>query len=164
VFCYFKFSPGFGYKHSIPFCSTVSDKEKKFLWHLLQTVSPDDDRDWPLKVYPRTLSILAHVLLLRQNSAERGGLYVPPKNHTYVILWEKVLTTLLKHISTPPSSANAEIDDLNVEHVQVSLLWDFIFLFTDAEQSIYWHYVILLKFSWSNILAESQLLTTPHLP
>jgi hypothetical protein len=75
-----------------------------------------------LKVYPRTLSILAHVLLLRQNSAERGGLYVPPKNHTYVILWEKVLTTLLKHISTPPSSANAEIDDLNVEHVQVSLL------------------------------------------
>ena len=91
--------------------------QDSLLSHLM--VSPEDDRDWPLKVYPRTLSLLAHVLLLRQNSADRGGLYVPPKNHTYVILWEKVLTTLLKHILNPPPASNTDVDDLNVEHAQL---------------------------------------------
>ena len=95
--------------------------QDSLLSHLM--VSPDDDRDWPLKVYPRTLSLLAHVLLLRQTSLEKGGLYVPPKNHTYVVLWEKVLTTLLKHILNPPTAANTDVDDLNVEHVQLLLFF-----------------------------------------
>jgi E3 ubiquitin-protein ligase UBR4 len=95
--------------------------QDSLLSHLM--VSPEDDHDWPLRVFPRTLSLLAHVLLLRQNSAEKGGLYMPPKNNTYVILWEKVLSTLTKHICNPPASSTSEIDDLNVEHVQLLLFF-----------------------------------------
>ena len=96
--------------------------QDSLLSHLM--VSPEDERDWPLRVFPRTLSLLAHILLLRQNAAEKGGLYLPPKNNTYVILWEKVLSTLTKYIFSPPSSTSSpETEDLNVEHVQLLLFF-----------------------------------------
>jgi E3 ubiquitin-protein ligase UBR4 len=122
--------------------------QDSLLSHLM--VSPEDERDWPLRVFPRTLSLLAHILLLRQNAAEKGGLYLPPKNNIYVILWEKVLSTLTKHIFNPPSSSCPESEDLNVEHVQLLLFFFHALALMQKKQ------VLLL--AANNIIKTSKLL------
>ena len=46
---------------------------------------------WPLRVYPRTLAVLAQVLLLRQQQeGAAGGLYASKQTNVYIVIWGKV--------------------------------------------------------------------------
>ena len=73
---------------------------------------------WPLNVQPRTLTILAHVMLLRQNQGEDLSSARPITN-TYTSIWERVLSVLTEGILSEDETK--EFQDLNVEHVQLLL-------------------------------------------
>ena len=80
---------------------------------------PDAVDAWPLTVYPRTLSLLAQMLLLRQVSPpEEQSLYSPRHTNTYIVIWERVLSTLTNKILFPDKE---NVEDLNVEHAQLLL-------------------------------------------
>ncbi|RZF46968.1 hypothetical protein LSTR_LSTR017013 [Laodelphax striatellus] len=71
---------------------------------------------WPLQVYPRTLAVLAQVLLLKPQAE---------KELACINIWNRLINTLVQNVccSSPPV-ADTENDDLNVEHAQL-----LIFLF-----------------------------------
>ena len=78
---------------------------------------------WPLRVYPRTLAVLAQVLLLRQQQeGAAGGLYASKQTNVYIVIWGKVLASLTENILEPPPHENENLlDDINVEHAQLLL-------------------------------------------
>ncbi|KAG1664196.1 E3 ubiquitin-protein ligase UBR4 [Nymphon striatum] len=76
--------------------------------------------DWPLQVYPRTLFILAQVLLIRQQR-EKEDL----KNESQIAvvrIWTRLLNTLRNRIlGSSPTNSSEDNDDINVEHMQLLL-------------------------------------------
>ncbi|XP_076048949.1 E3 ubiquitin-protein ligase-like protein poe isoform X2 [Oratosquilla oratoria] len=82
-------------------------------------VSPwTPDGEWPLQVLPRTLAVLAQVLLLRQRR-DKDELKCD-SDTACVLIWHRVIATLTKSISNPPPP-DVEAEDLNVEHAQLLL-------------------------------------------
>ena len=87
--------------------------------------------EWPLRVNSRTLALLAQVLLLRQNAVNEessgsrdtaSGTLLPSvtrQTNTYIVIWEKVLSTLTKCIFEEKDKSH---EDLNVEHAQLLLM------------------------------------------
>ncbi|XP_050533339.1 E3 ubiquitin-protein ligase UBR4 [Daktulosphaira vitifoliae] len=73
-----------------------------------------ENNKWPLQIYPRTLAILAQVLL-KKNMAERDELSVQ--------IWKNLIYTLSNIIKYPANTLE-DFEDLNVEHAQL-----LIFLF-----------------------------------
>ncbi|VVC25973.1 Hypothetical protein CINCED_3A011321 [Cinara cedri] len=69
---------------------------------------------WSLQIYPRTLAILAQVLL-KKTMSERDELSM--------YIWQNMINAL-NNIIENPTSSNEHFEDLNVEHVQL-----LIFLF-----------------------------------
>ncbi|XP_066906272.1 E3 ubiquitin-protein ligase UBR4 [Halyomorpha halys] len=91
-----------------------SSLQSTLLLHL--GVSPfanTDNHSWPLQVYPRTLAVLAQVLLLKPQEEKASAC---------ISIWQRLINTLIENIcSTPTTTVEAEIDDLNVEHAQLVL-------------------------------------------
>ncbi|CAH1119052.1 unnamed protein product [Phaedon cochleariae] len=80
-------------------------------------VSPwntDVPHGWPLQVYPRTLAVLAQVLLLRPQNEKEASV---------ISIWHRLVNTLIENVLNSPqtSTVESENDDLNVEHAQVLL-------------------------------------------
>ncbi|XP_063242107.1 E3 ubiquitin-protein ligase UBR4 isoform X2 [Bacillus rossius redtenbacheri] len=76
-------------------------------------VSPwSHDTTWPLQVYPRTLAVLAQVLLLKPSIEKESAI---------INIWHRLLNTLVDNVRNPPNSFEVENEDLNVEHAQLLL-------------------------------------------
>ncbi len=92
-------------------------------WQSAATTEEGDH--WPLRVFPRTLAVLAQILLLRQNQEGAGGLYASKQTNVYIVIWGKVLASLTRLIQEPPAHVagveDGQIEDMNVEHVQLLL-------------------------------------------
>ncbi|KAK3907858.1 E3 ubiquitin-protein ligase UBR4, partial [Frankliniella fusca] len=67
---------------------------------------------WPLQVYPRTLAILAQVLLLKSQQ---------DKEAACINIWHRLINTLVDNVVNPPPTFDVENEDLNVEHAQLLL-------------------------------------------
>lgn len=85
---------------------------------------------WPLRVRPRTLAILAEVLLLRQqheSEMEASGLLLTAKRSSesaIMHVWTQLTSSLADAaIASDVGPVNpADIDDVNVEHLQLIVL------------------------------------------
>ncbi|KAL3276929.1 hypothetical protein HHI36_012295 [Cryptolaemus montrouzieri] len=76
-------------------------------------VSPWNNEAWPLQVYPRTLAVLAQVLLLRPQNEKEASV---------ISIWHRLVNTLIENVlNTSPNVLDADNEDLNVEHAQVLL-------------------------------------------
>lgn len=99
--------------------------QNSLLSHLNVSPWQTEGADWPLRVFPRTLAVLAQVLLLRQSQDGGGGLYASKQTNVYIVIWGKILSSLTRLILSPAPEASADsnefLEDLNVEHVQLSL-------------------------------------------
>ncbi|XP_013777424.1 E3 ubiquitin-protein ligase UBR4-like isoform X2 [Limulus polyphemus] len=105
--------------HNLMATKTLSDGLQNVLLAQMG-VNPWNQEDWPLQVYSRTLSILAQVLLLRQQR-EKDELRSESEAACSLIL-QRFLNTLKKVILTPGSvSIIEEGEDVNVEHAQLLL-------------------------------------------
>ena len=85
---------------------------------------------WPLQVRPRTLAILAEVLLLRQQHESEleasGSLLTAKRSSETAIMhvWTRLTTSLADAAiaSDVGAVAPGDIDDVNVEHLQLIVL------------------------------------------
>ncbi|CAD6222096.1 GSCOCG00011717001-RA-CDS, partial [Cotesia congregata] len=104
------------YTHNLLARNTLSEAlQNTLLQHL--GVSPwasesGSSVSWPLKVYPRTLSVLAQILLLKPQSEKEAAC---------ISIWQRLITTLIENVCIPPITLEPENEDLNVEHAQLVL-------------------------------------------
>ncbi|CAH0393187.1 unnamed protein product [Bemisia tabaci] len=73
---------------------------------------PPDNTAWPLQVYPRTLAVLAQVLLLKPQAEKEAA---------YINIWHRLINTLVDNICNPPQVIDSENEDINIEHAQLLL-------------------------------------------
>ena len=102
--------------------------------HLGIGISQPSTGPWPLHVRPRSLAVLAEILLLRQqnehdaSSSAMTSVMTSRRDSEMVVMniWTRLITTLVDvALTSEITKANAaELDDVNVEHIQL-----FIFLF-----------------------------------
>ncbi|PSN46385.1 Protein purity of essence [Blattella germanica] len=74
--------------------------------------SQDNSNSWPLQVYPRTLAVLAQVLLLKPQQEKEAAC---------ISIWHRLVNTLVENVCNPPNTFEVENEDLNVEHAQLLL-------------------------------------------
>ncbi|KAK7862494.1 hypothetical protein R5R35_005919 [Gryllus longicercus] len=74
--------------------------------------SQDVNNTWPLQVYPRTLAVLAQVLVLKAQQE---------KEVACISIWHRLVNTLVENVCNPPTTFELENEDLNVEHAQLLL-------------------------------------------
>jgi E3 ubiquitin-protein ligase UBR4 len=108
------------FNHNILALGLLTSKLQNSLLTQLGVSPWQEEGSWPLQIQPRTLAILAHVLLLRQ-SADQDLTSARPTTNTYISLWEKVLSSLTDAIIEEEDEDNDNYEDLNVEHVQLLL-------------------------------------------
>ena len=80
-----------------------------------------EDEDWPLLVHPRSLAVLAQVLLSkhRKDSKEESR---QSSESACLSIWKRLLETMIKCIEDPHvGDKEKESEDLNVEHAQLLL-------------------------------------------
>ncbi|KAB0801611.1 hypothetical protein PPYR_03797 [Photinus pyralis] len=91
----------------------LNNLQTSLLAHL--GVSPwntDVPHAWPMQVYPRTLAVLAQVLLLRPQNEKEASV---------ISIWHRLVNTLIESVMNPSIVVDSENEDLNVEHAQVLL-------------------------------------------
>ncbi|XP_032676900.1 protein purity of essence isoform X4 [Odontomachus brunneus] len=104
------------YTHNLLAWNTLSEAlQNTLLQHL--GVSPwstenSSSTTWPLQVYPRTLSVLAQVLLLKPQLEREAAC---------ISIWHRLVTTMVENVCNPQATYEAENEDLNVEHAQLVL-------------------------------------------
>ncbi|XP_018403962.1 PREDICTED: protein purity of essence [Cyphomyrmex costatus] len=104
------------YTHNLLAWNTLSESlQNTLLQHL--GVSPwstesNSSTTWPLQVYPRTLSVLAQVLLLKPQLEREAAC---------ISIWHRLVTTMVENVCNPQTTYEAENEDLNVEHAQLVL-------------------------------------------
>ncbi|XP_018338757.1 PREDICTED: protein purity of essence isoform X6 [Trachymyrmex septentrionalis] len=104
------------YTHNLLAWNTLSESlQNTLLQHL--GVSPwstesNSSTTWPLQVYPRTLSVLAQVLLLKPQLEREAAC---------ISIWHRLVTTMVENVCNPQITYEAENEDLNVEHAQLVL-------------------------------------------
>ena len=81
--------------------------------------SDSEDDEWPLVVYPRSLTILAQILLSKQRK-DKEEVRISSEN-ACLSIWKRLLDTLVCYIKNPQSLGDREPEDLNVEHAQLLL-------------------------------------------
>lgn len=103
------------FTHNLLVCGILNDSlQNTLLSHL--GVSPwasETMTSWSLQVYPRTLSVLAQILLLKSNQQE--------KERACINIWHRLVNDLADNVCSPPTTFEAENEDLNVEHAQLLL-------------------------------------------
>ncbi|XP_046463957.1 protein purity of essence-like [Daphnia pulex] len=81
-----------------------------------------EEEDWPLLVHPRSLAVLAQVLLSkhRKDSKEESR---QTSEAACLSIWRRLLETMIKYIEDPhvAGDRDRETEDLNVEHAQLLL-------------------------------------------
>ncbi|XP_031787712.1 protein purity of essence isoform X2 [Nasonia vitripennis] len=104
------------YTHNLLARNTLSETLQNTLLHHLgvspwstENASPSS---WPLQVYPRTLSVLAQILLLKPQSEKEAAC---------ISIWQRLVTTMVENVCNPPTTFETENEDLNVEHAQLVL-------------------------------------------
>ncbi|KAF2360064.1 Zinc finger UBR-type [Trinorchestia longiramus] len=107
------------YTHNLVASGVLSDALQSTLLHQLGVSPWVSDGDWPLLLLPRTLTVLAQVLLLRQRR-DKDDLKCDCDT-ACVIIWQRVVATLVKAVTCPAPHPDHEMDDLNVEHAQLLL-------------------------------------------
>ncbi|XP_051158982.1 E3 ubiquitin-protein ligase UBR4 isoform X2 [Leptopilina boulardi] len=104
------------YTHNLLTRNTLSETlQNTLLQHL--GVSPwatenANSSSWPLQVYPRTLSVLAQILLLKPQLEKEAAC---------ISIWHRLVTTMVENVCNSPANSDAENEDLNVEHAQLVL-------------------------------------------
>ncbi|XP_034944940.1 E3 ubiquitin-protein ligase UBR4 isoform X2 [Chelonus insularis] len=104
------------YTHNLLARNTLSESlQNTLLQHL--GVSPwttegGSSSSWPLQVYPRTLSVLAQILLLKPQLEKEAAC---------ISIWQRLITTMVENVCNPPVTFEPENEDLNVEHAQLLL-------------------------------------------
>jgi E3 ubiquitin-protein ligase UBR4 len=85
---------------------------------------------WPLHVCPRTLAVLAEILLLHQQSEHDATALANPalsavkrgSEIAIIHVWTRLMITLADMaISLEPNTPASEVDDINVEHLQLAV-------------------------------------------
>ena len=116
----------------------LNELQETLLNHLGFGLSSAASTDpWPLQVRPRTLAVLAEILLLRQQ-AERDQMMsttsgvVPTTKRASELIVMQIWTRLMNALTEATLSADtkmraADVDDINVEHLQLV-----VFLFHSA--------------------------------
>ncbi|XP_043276539.1 protein purity of essence isoform X5 [Venturia canescens] len=104
------------YTHNLLARNTLSEALQNTLLHHLG-VSPwstenTSPSSWPLQVYPRTLSVLAQILLLKPQLEKEAAC---------ISIWHRLVTVMVENVCNPPLTFEAENEDLNVEHAQLVL-------------------------------------------
>ncbi|ENN72391.1 hypothetical protein YQE_11026, partial [Dendroctonus ponderosae] len=103
------------FTHNLITSNNLNSLQACLLNHL--GVSPwnaDVRHAWPLQVYPRTLTVLAQVLLLRPQNEKEASV---------ISIWHRLVNTLIENVLNNPQAAidSTEVEDLNVEHAEVLL-------------------------------------------
>jgi len=109
------------------FCNECQDV---LLHQLGVSLNPSAVEPWPLRVRPRTLAVLAEVLLLRQQQESEleavGSLLMAKRSSETAIMhvWTRLTTSLADAaIASDVSAVNpGDVDDVNVEHLQLIVL------------------------------------------
>jgi len=94
------------------------------------SLNPASAEPWPLRVRPRTLAVLAEVLLLRQQHESEleasGSLLTAKRSSETAIMhvWTRLTTSLADAAiaSDVTAVSPGDIDDVNVEHLQLIIL------------------------------------------
>lgn len=90
------------FTHNLITNSNLNHLQACFLNHL--GVSPwntDAPHAWPLQVYPRTLSVLAQVLLLRPQNEKEASV---------ISIWHRLVNTLIENVLNSPQTST-DIDN-----------------------------------------------------
>ncbi|XP_060527250.1 E3 ubiquitin-protein ligase UBR4 [Cylas formicarius] len=102
------------FTHNLITSNNLTPLQACLLNHL--GVSPwntDVPHAWPLQVYPRTLTVLAQVLLLRPQNEKEASV---------ISIWHRLVNTLIENVlNSPQTVTEFEAEDLNVEHAEVLL-------------------------------------------
>lgn len=88
------------FTHNLITHSALHSLQNSFLSNL--GVSPwntDIPHGWPLQVYPRTLAVLAQVLLLRPQNEKEASV---------ISIWHGVVNTLIENVINPPTVVDSE--------------------------------------------------------
>ncbi|KAL3872340.1 hypothetical protein ACJMK2_040271 [Sinanodonta woodiana] len=105
--------------HMSSLAQLIRDMDKECA-KLASGVYPLSIDPWPMTVYPRTLAVLAEVLLLKQQR-ERESKQLKSQSEAAIInIWVRFLTTLKSNIQSPETKPEL-IEDVNVEHLQLLL-------------------------------------------
>lgn len=105
------------FSHNLLVCGILSESLQNTLLSNLG-VNPwasETVTNWPLQVYPRTLAVLAQVLLLKSNQQD--------KESACVNIWHRLVNDLADNVCSPPTSFESENEDVNVEHAQLLLFF-----------------------------------------
>ena len=108
------------YTHNLLAGELLSGQLQVALLNHLNMNPWSEEEDWPLLVYPRSLTVLAQILLSKQRK-EKEEVRASSEN-ACLFIWKRLLDTLVKLIENPHALADREInEDLNVEHAQLLL-------------------------------------------
>lgn len=110
-------------------CFDAITLQETLLHHLGISSNPTSTEPWPLQVRPRTLAILAEVLLLNQQN-ERDSLTTLSSaslstakrgSETVVMhIWTRLMSALADSaVAVNTSTCAADMEDMNVEHIQL---------------------------------------------
>ncbi|XP_067662559.1 E3 ubiquitin-protein ligase UBR4-like [Haliotis asinina] len=105
--------------HSLIATGCLSDNLQDVL--LVQLgVSPNSVDPWPLTVYPRTLAVLAEVLLLKQQKEREAKTIKSYSDNAVINIWVRFIVTLKTAILNFDNKTE-QFEDINVEHMQLLL-------------------------------------------
>ncbi|XP_052789588.1 E3 ubiquitin-protein ligase UBR4-like isoform X2 [Mya arenaria] len=107
------------FSHSLIATGCLSD----FLQHTLLAnlgVNTNEGDTWPLTVCPRTLAVLAEILLLRQQRERVAKHPASPTEAVIIQIWTRCINTLVNN-TLGGNAKNDPNNDLNVEHMQLLL-------------------------------------------
>lgn len=107
-----KFSGVLGkYLHNLISNEIINETlQSSLLLHLGVSPWTYDLNIWPLQVYPRTLTVLVQIILLKP---------LQEKEAACLSVWHRLVNTLVEGVCSPKS--DADFEDLNVEHAQLLL-------------------------------------------
>lgn len=111
----YKFSGALGrYLHNLISGVLLSESlQSNLLLHLGVSPWTQETNTWPLQIYPRTLSVLVQILILKPTHEKEAAC---------LSVWHRLVNTLVEGICNPvQTSSDCDYEDLNKEHAQLLL-------------------------------------------
>ncbi|XP_060554667.1 E3 ubiquitin-protein ligase UBR4-like, partial [Ruditapes philippinarum] len=107
------------FNHNLVAKGCISDSLQDTLLINLGVNTSEGD-SWPLTVYPRTLAVLAEVILLRQQREREAKQLVSQTETNIITIWTRFMNTLTNNVLSSGNKTDPN-DDVNVEHMQLLL-------------------------------------------